>query len=43
MDANYQIQRMEDIGHMEEKVKEMGRELSSLSDIEAMMKIQLEV
>jgi len=33
---------MEDIGHMEEKVKEMGRELSSLRDREAMKKAQLE-
>ena len=31
--------RVEDIGHMEEKLKEMGRELSSLRDREAIMKI----
>lgn len=34
--------RVEDIGHMEEKVKEVGRELSSVRDIEAMMKAQFE-
>jgi len=33
---------VEDIGHMEEKLKEMGRELSSLRDREAIMKIALE-
>ena len=33
---------VEDIGHMEENVKEMGRELSSLRDREEMMKAQLE-
>ena len=34
---------VEDVGHMEEKVREMGRELSSIRDREAMMKSQLEV
>jgi len=29
---------VEDIGHMEENLKEMGRELSSLRDREAIMK-----
>lgn len=29
---------VEDIGHMEKKFKEMGKELSSLRDKEAMMK-----
>jgi len=33
---------VEDIGHMEEKLKEMGIELSSLRDREAMVKNQLE-
>jgi len=33
---------VEDIGHMEEKLKEMGRELSRLRDREAIMKNQLE-
>jgi len=33
---------VDDIGHMEEKLKEMGRELSSLRDREAIMKTQLE-
>ena len=33
---------VEDIGHMDEKLKEMGRELSSLRDREAIMKNQLE-
>lgn len=33
---------LEDIGHMEEKLKEMGRELSSLRDKGEMMKSQLE-
>ncbi len=32
------LKGLEDIGHMDEKVKEMGRELSSLRDKEAMMK-----
>ena len=34
--------RVEEIGHMEEKLKEMGKELSSLRDREAIMKNQLE-
>jgi len=34
---------VEDVGHMEEKLKEMGRELSNIRDKEAMMKVQLEV
>ena len=34
--------REEDIGHMEEKIKEMGRELSSVRDIEAILKTQSE-
>jgi len=34
---------VENIGHMEEKVKDMDRELSTLRDKEAMMKAQLEV
>jgi len=34
--------RKEDIGHMEEKIKEMGKEMSSLRDIEAIMKAQLQ-
>jgi len=34
---------VEDIGHMEESLKEMGRELSNLRDREAIMKTQLEV
>ena len=34
---------VEDIGHMEEKLKEMGRELGSLRDREAIMKNQLEI
>jgi len=33
---------VKDIGHMEDKLKEMGRELSSLRDREAIMKTQLE-
>lgn len=33
---------VEDIGHMEEKIKEMGRELSSFGDREDIMKNQLE-
>ena len=33
---------VEDIGHMEEKLKEMGRELSRLRDREAIMRNQLE-
>ena len=33
---------VEDIGHMEEKLKEMGKELSSLRDIEAITKNRLE-
>jgi len=33
---------VEEIGHMEKKLKEMGRELSSLRDREAIMKTQLE-
>ena len=31
---------MEDIGHMEEKLKEMGRELTGLRDREAIMRNQ---
>jgi len=38
MGVDYQIQGVEDIGHMEEKLKEMGKELSSLRDKEAIMK-----
>ena len=34
---------VEDVGHMEEKLKEMGREMSSIRDREAMMKSHLEV
>jgi len=34
---------VQDVGHMEEKLKEMGRELSNTWDEEAMMKSQLEV
>ena len=34
---------VEDIGHMEEKLKDMGRGLSSLRDIEAIMRNQLEI
>lgn len=34
---------VEDVGHMKEKLKEMRREMSSIRDIEAMMKSQLEV
>lgn len=34
---------VEDIGHMEEKLKDMGRELISLRDREVIMKAQLEV
>ena len=34
--------RVEDIGHMEEKLKDMGKQLSSLRDREAIMKNQLE-
>ena len=33
---------VEDIGHMEEKLKEMGKELSGLRDKEAIMRSQLE-
>lgn len=33
---------VEDVGHMEEKLQEMGRELSSIRDREKMMKSQLE-
>lgn len=33
---------MGDIGHMEDKLKDMGRELSSLRDKEAIMRNQLE-
>ena len=34
---------VEDIGHIDEKLKETGRELSSLRDREAIMKAQLEI
>jgi len=34
---------VEDIGHMEEKLKEVGIELSSLRDREAIMRNQLEI
>lgn len=34
---------VEDVGHMEEKLRDMGRELSSMRDIEEIMKSQLEV
>jgi len=34
--------RVEDNGHMEEKLKEMGKELSGLRDKEAIMRDQLE-
>ena len=40
---NTKSKAVEEIGHMEEKFKEMGRELSSLRDREAMMKAHLEV
>ena len=33
---------VEYIGHMEEKLKEMGKELSGLRDIEAIMRSQLQ-
>ena len=33
---------VEEIGHMEENLKEMGKELSSLREREAIMKAQLE-
>jgi len=33
---------VEDVGHMEEKLKEMGKELSNIRDKETMMKAQLE-
>ena len=33
---------VEDVGHMEDKLKEMGRELSSIRDKDAMMKSQLQ-
>ena len=33
---------VEDVGHMEEKLQELGRELSSIRDRETMMKYQLE-
>ena len=33
---------VEDIGHMEEKLKEMGRDISGLRDREAIMRNQLE-
>jgi alkylhydroperoxidase/carboxymuconolactone decarboxylase family protein YurZ len=33
---------VENVGHMEEKLKEMGRELSNIRDKEAMMEAQLE-
>lgn len=33
---------VEDVGHREEKMLEMGRELSSIRDRERMMKSQLE-
>jgi len=33
---------VEDIGHMEEKLWDMGRELSNIRDREAMIKSQLE-
>lgn len=33
---------VEDVGQMEEKLQEMGRELSNIRDREAMMKSQLE-
>jgi len=33
---------VKDIGHMEEKLKEMGKELSGLRDREAIMRDQLE-
>ena len=42
MDADRQIKGVEDIGNMEEKLKEMGRELSGLRDREAIMRNQLE-
>lgn len=34
---------VEDVGHMEEKLLEMGRELSRIRDRERVMKSQLEV
>ena len=34
---------VEDISYMEEKLKEMGREISSLRDRKAIMKNQLEI
>jgi len=34
---------VEDIGHMEEKVKEMGRELSNITNKEETIKAWLEV
>lgn len=34
---------VEHVGHMEEKLLEMGRELSEIRDIERVMKSQLEV
>lgn len=42
MDANFQVQRGGKINHIEEKLKEMGKELSSLRDRKTMMKNQLE-
>ena len=33
------LKGVQDIGHMEEKLKEMGRKLGSLRDIEAIMKM----
>lgn len=42
MDANFKSKGVEDVGHVEEKLKEMGKELSSIRDREAIMKAQLE-
>jgi len=33
---------MEDVGHIKERLKEMGKELSSIRDREEIMKSQLE-
>jgi len=39
--TNICLDQVEDVGHMEEKLQEMGRELSSIRDRETMMKSQL--
>lgn len=43
MDTNFQIKEGRGCGQMEEKLLEMGRELSKIRDMEHIMRSQLEV